>query len=106
MGFKFLKTEEIPDQPDHITQERFNELVEHQLQQPQPDYLRLTTDNRPAVFLNMMRNRNDIDEGLWTQMLRRQRVDLIEYMWEQGMVSHTIISQDEFGFTLRTEINF
>jgi hypothetical protein len=103
MGFKFLKSKEVPDQPDHITQERFNELVQHQLQ---PEYLRLTTDNRPAVFLNLMRNRNDIDETEWTQILRRQRIDLIEYMWEQGMVSHTIISQDEFGFTLRTEINF
>jgi hypothetical protein len=87
MGFKFLNTNEIPDQPE-------------------PDYLRLTTDNRPAVFLNLMRNRNDIDESEWTQMLRRQRINLIEYMWEQGMISHTIISQDEHGFTLRTEINF
>jgi hypothetical protein len=94
MGFKFLNTEQSPDQPEYITQERFNELVEHQL------------NNRPAVFLNLNRNRNTIDETEWTYLLRQQRVNLIEHMWEQGMISHTIVSQDINGFSLRTEINF
>lgn len=96
MGFKFLNTNEVPDVPDHITMDEFNQLVQQQL----------TTQNRPSVFLNLNRNRNTIDENEWTYLLRQQRVNLIEFMWEQGMIVQTIVSQDIEGFTLRTEINF
>jgi uncharacterized tellurite resistance protein B-like protein len=43
---------------------------------------------------------------MWEHLIEEQRKKLIEDMWEQGMISHTIISQDENGFTLRTEIIF
>lgn len=103
MGFKFLK-DNIPDQPEHITQERFNELVGYQLnmniQTP------LSVDNRPAVFLNLNRERDSIPQQEWEHILKRQRESLIQYMWQQGMITQTIISQDEYGLTLRTEINF
>jgi len=104
MGFKFLNTEQIPEQPEHITQERFNELVGHQL--TMNIHNTLTTDDRPAVFLNLNRNRNTINELEWNYILQRQRNSLIEYMWRQGYILHTIVSQDENGLTLRTEINF
>lgn len=104
MGFKFLNTEQIPDVPDHITQERFNELVGYQL--TLNTHNPLSVDDRPAVFLNLNRRREDIPELEWNYILERQRRSLIEFMWNRGNISHTIISQDESGFTLRTEINF
>ena len=96
MGFKFLKQQEAPAEPEHITQERFRQLVEHQL----------SVDNRPAVFLHLNRNRNTIDDNEWNYILLQQRRNLIDYMWENGMIVQTIISQDIDGFSLRTEINF
>lgn len=115
MSFKFLKEEQVPDVPEHITQERFQELVAHQLDnpfdntnffEPQPEYNRLTTDNRPAAFLTINLNRNEVSDEQMTALLRQQRTVLIEQMWEQGMIVQTIVSQDEFGFTLRSELNF
>jgi hypothetical protein len=95
MGFKFLENN-IPNEPEYITQERFNELVNHQL----------TIQNRPAVFLNLNRNRNTIDENEWNYLLQQQRRNLMDHMWEQGMIIQTIVSQDIDGFSVRTEINF
>ena len=103
MGFKFL-TKNIPEQPNYITQERFNELVGHQL--TMNTYNPLSVDNRPAVFLNVRSRRDQISDQMWEHVIEEQRKRLIEDMWEQGMISHTIISQDENGFTLRTEIIF
>jgi len=100
MGFKFFKQEDEND----ISNQLRNELIAEQMDFDVPQVL--STDNRPAVFLSLNRNRDTIDETEWTHTLRRQRVNLIEYMWEQGMISHTIISQDANGFTIRTEINF
>ena len=107
MGFKFLKQEQIPDQPETVegAYERFHELVNNQLINEQ-NQLRLTTDNRPAVFLNISRHRDTISNDEWLHILRQQRIQLMEYMWDSGMIMNTIISQDEYGFTLRTEINF
>ena len=65
----------------------------------------LSVDNRPAVFLNLSRNRDTIPDEEWNSIITRQRHVLIDYMWTQGMVTTEIISQDENGFTLRTEIN-
>jgi hypothetical protein len=103
MGFKFLNNN-ISDQPEYITEERFNELVGHQL--TMTTHNPLSIDNRPAVFLNLNRDRDSIPEQEWNHILERQRQSLIEYMWRQGYIMHTIISQDQYGFTLRTEINF
>lgn len=100
MGFKFLKEEQSPQEPAYIAQERFMELVNHTPETP------LSIDNRPAVFLQLNRNRNTIDDNEWNFILERQRKNLIEHMWEQGMIVQTIISYDIDGFTLRTEINF
>lgn len=96
MGFKFFDNK-IPDQPATIAQDLFMELVNHN---------RLSVDNRPAVFLNVRSTRDQIPDQMWEHVIQEQRKKLIEHMWEQGMVSHTIVSQDENGFTLRTEINF
>jgi len=122
MGFKFLK-DNIPDQPQTVeaTRERFMELVTARLNRTEEDmeYHRamleinemmnptpLSVDNRPAVFLNLNRNRDTISEQEWNSIIQRQRSQLIEYMWQQGMVMHTIISEDNNGFSLRTEILF
>lgn len=103
MGFKFLKQQQPPDEPAHITQERFRQLIEHQLHNTINP---LSVDNRPAVFLQLNRNRNTIDDNEWNFILQQQRRNLIDYMWEQGMVVQTIVSQDIDGFSLRTEILF
>ena len=91
MGFKFLD-QNIPDQPAYVIEEA--------------NQVPLTIDNRPAVFLNLNRNRDTISDQEWNSIIQRQRSQLIEYMWQQGMIMHTIISEDEYGFTLRTEILF
>lgn len=96
MGFKFLNKDD-EDQPQII-----NVVVNNE---PSEDN-RLSINNRPAVFLNLNRPIETISEEERTHMLRQQRIHLIERMWEQGMILQTIISQDENGFTLRTEINF
>jgi hypothetical protein len=59
----------------------------------------------PAVFVSILRNRNTIDDNEFNFILEQQRRNLMEYMWEQGMIVQTIVSQDIDGFTLRTEIN-
>lgn len=99
MGFKFLG-QNIPEQPETVegAYERLHNLVDNQL--------RLSVDNRPAVFLNLNRHRDTISNEEWLHLLRQQRIQLMEYMWDSGMVMNTIISQDEYGFTLRTELNF
>jgi hypothetical protein len=104
MGFKFLNTEQIPEQPEYITEERFNELVGYQLNMDVHNPL--STDNRPAVFLTLTTTRDGIPQQEWEHILERQRQSLIQYMWQQGMITQTVISQDEYGLTLRTEINF
>jgi hypothetical protein len=58
-----------------------------------------------ALFLNVPRNRNEISDELFADISKAQRVQLIEKMWEDGLITHTIVSQDDNGFTLRTEIN-
>lgn len=96
MSFKFLNKDE-EEQPQII-----NVVVNNE---PSEDN-RLSINNRPAVFLGLNRDRDTISEQEWETILRGQRTHLIERMWEQGMIIQTIISQDENGFTLRTEINF
>lgn len=117
--FKFLN-QNIPDEPETVeyARDRFMELVNHHLDEEQLEIVRntyqhynepnntLSINNRPAVFLNLNRNRDTISDQEWNSIIERQRRQLIEHMWQEGMVLHTIISQDENGFTLRTEINF
>lgn len=95
MGFKFFNKQR---QVTLTTRERFNDLVEYEN--------RLTTDNRPAVFHNFDRNRGEISDREFEILIMNERRKLIEYMFREGMIIHTIVSQDENGFTLRTEINF
>lgn len=59
----------------------------------------------PGVFTSILRNRSDISDASFADICKEQRLQLIEQMWEDHMVTHTIVSQDENGFTLRTEIN-
>jgi hypothetical protein len=92
MGFKFFK-QDVPDEPAAAA------VVPNQ-----PG--RLSVDNRPAVFLNLNRGRSTIDDNEWNFILEQQRRNLVEYMWDNGMIIQTIISQDMDGFSLRTEINF
>lgn len=104
MGFKFLNKEQVPDQPEHIIQDRFNELVGVQ------NHINMvsipTVFDRPSVYININRNRNDISEEEMTHILRQQRRMLIERMWEQRMVTSEIVSLDENGFSIRTELVF
>ena len=83
MGYKFFDT--TPDEPD------FGE-----------NYVPEPIDN--TVYLRLERNRDTISDEEWNSIIQRQRTILMDYMWEHGMVSHTIISQDENGLTLRTEL--
>lgn len=83
MGFKFF--DNTPDEPD------FGE-----------NYVPEPIDN--TVYLRLERNRDTISDEEWYDILRQEREVLIERMWVQGRISHTIISQDENGLTLRTEI--
>jgi hypothetical protein len=99
MGFKFLE-DNTPEQPAYIAQEMFMDLINYTPQTP------LSVDDRPAVFLQLNRNRNTIDDNEWNFMLEQQRRNLMEYLWEQGHIVHTIVSQDIDGFTLRTELLF
>lgn len=86
-SFKFL-TSNVPDEPEHIEFERFR---------PQ-----LTEATR---ILRMNINRNDIGEEQFYQMLRQERTRFMEDLWRNQYVRQEIIYQDEFGFTLRTELN-
>lgn len=76
-----------------------------------PDPQALTTrydpelHGMPGVFLNVQTNRNEMADGLYADICKAQRMILIERMFDDGLVTHTIVSQDENGFTLRTEIN-
>jgi hypothetical protein len=83
--FKFLD-QNIPDQPEETVL---------------PVVIR-----DPSVVLRLNRNRNTISELEWDSIIQQQRRQLIEYMWQQGMIMHTIIYEDENGFSLRTEILF
>lgn len=129
MNFKFFRNN-IPDEPAGVTlrdypvitgrfpEEYIDRSIERErniermtalanarraemlIQQP------LSTNNRPAVFLNLNRRRDDISDIEWEYMMMAQRRRLIDHMFEQGMIMHTITSQDENGFSLRTEILF
>ncbi len=57
-----------------------------------------------SVILRVPRNRDDISDEIFGDLCKAQRLQLIEKMWLQRQVTQTIISQDENGFTLRTEI--
>lgn len=119
--FKFLNNN-IPQEPETVeyARDRFMELVNHHLDAEQLEIVRntyqhyndvganntLSHNNRPAVFLNLNRNRDTISDDEWNSIIQQQRSRLIEHMWQEGMILHTIVSQDENGFTLRTEINF
>lgn len=109
MGFKFL-TENLPNR----AREAFNRVLERRrleqnnifIQPETIEYNPLTTNNRPAVFINLNRNRDTFSDEEWSYLIKEQRRRLIEHMWSQGHIMHTIISQDENGLTLRTELLF
>lgn len=120
INFKFLNNN-IPNEPQSIegARDRFMELVNYQLSEQQIQMMvrgtedhynqlgnPISTDNRPAVFLNLTRNRGTIPDNEWNSIIEHQRRQLIDYMWQEGMIMHTIISEDEYGFTLRTELLF
>ena len=79
MGFKFLK-DNVSEHDAYIAQERFNELVGHQLQIDIPEPNVLSIDNRPAVFNSINRNLNMIDEDEMNFILQQQRFKLIEML--------------------------
>lgn len=120
INFKFLNNN-IPNEPQSLegARDRFMELVNYQLSEQQIQMMvrgtedhynqlgnPISTDNRPAVFLNLTRNRGTISDNEWNSIIEHQRRQLIDYMWQQGMIMHTIVSEDEYGFTLRTELLF
>lgn len=57
-----------------------------------------------VIFLSLNVNRDNISDEQYQHILRQQRTALIERMWQQGDITHTIVSQDDNGFTLRTEV--
>lgn len=95
MGFKFFRRDQAPQTVER-TYHRFEEQIAQQL----------TTDNRPAVFLRLERRRNDVSNREYEIVTMNERRKLIEHMYREGMIMHSIVSQDEDGFTIRTEINF
>ena len=97
MGFKFLSTK--PEEPDYIDQDRFAELVGYNLRNNiMPVITEVTTHFRSNV------RRQDISDEEWLHILKQQRYRLMDVLFEEGFISHEIISQDENGFSLRTEV--
>jgi hypothetical protein len=60
---------------------------------------------RPAVYLSVSHTRDSLSDEQFDDICKAQRLQLIERMFEYLLVTHTIVSQDNIGFTLRTEIN-
>lgn len=125
MGFKFFNNddtfENIFDEAERLEadvmreRDEVYEMLQHQnLPLAEGEILQTETLRRhdpeqnspPAVFTSVLRNRDTISDEEYTHILRQQRRYLIESMWETGQVMHTIVSQDDNGFTLRTEILF
>jgi len=132
MGFKFLQNKQedefervlqqqfpnegLPnpiDRHEEVERDEVNEILSRMTiiegEVPQTETLRRYDPEGelpPAVFTNILRPRDSISDELWMNITRGQRMRLIELMWHQGMIMHTIVSQDDNGFTLRTEILF
>lgn len=120
MGFKFFgKNDDAGQLTNRINRERFFELVnarrtrneeevEYHRAMLEIDEMMNPTEisliEPPAVYLRLERNRDTISDDEWNSIIQRQRSQLIELMWQQGIVMHTIISQDDNGLTLRTEV--
>jgi hypothetical protein len=105
MGFKFFNNEETQD-------ERFERMLQlHFPSEFLPDPQALTTrydpelHGMPGLFISFPTNRNEMNDRLYEDICKAQRVLLIERMFDNGLVTQTIVSQDDNGFTLRTEIN-
>lgn len=49
-------------------------------------------------------NLDTLGEIEYDNLLRRERIKMIESFWMDGRISQEIIYQDNNGFTLRTEI--
>jgi len=58
-----------------------------------------------VVFVSVSRTRDSLSDEQFADICKEQRMQLIESMFEQGQLTQTIVSQDNIGFTLRTEIN-
>lgn len=101
MGFRFFDKNENDDQSfERIFDEA--ERLEAQLDRYDPE---LHGSPEPAVYTRINRDRDSITDEEWDSIIRQQRHALIEHMWRQRWVTTTTISQDENGFTLRTELN-
>jgi hypothetical protein len=97
MGFKFLSKD--TEQPDYIDQDRFAELVGYNLRNNiMPVITEVTGHFRSNV------SRQNISDEEWLHILKQQRYRLMDKLFEEGFISHEIISQDENGFSLRTEV--
>ena len=88
MGFKFLSN--IPDEPLTFGEMQLTYNVQEEF--PQVQYFRDP------------RNPNDVSDAEWNLILEHERKRLVEAMFINNNIVHTIVSQDENGFTLRTEI--
>lgn len=85
MGFKFLTSEE--------DQYGINYVPE-----PNQEIHTLILYHRSEV------NLDTLGEIEYDNLLRRERIKMIESFWMDGRISQEIIYQDNNGFTLRTEI--
>ena len=65
--------------------------------------VRTHVDNEPIVFVTVQRNYRDYEDEV-IYLMDDQMVDLIRHMSRMGMVEHTIVSQDENSFVMKTEL--
>ena len=114
-NLKFNKEERIFDEAE-LERQRDEEFLQ-QLRQnfpladgeiPQSETLKRydpELHGKPAVFVIVSRTRDSLSDEQFNDICKEQRVQLIESMLEDHMVTHTIVAQDNIGFTLLTEIN-
>ena len=85
MGFKFLTSEQDQYGINYV---------------PEPNEEIHTS----ILYYRSEVNLDTLGEIEYDNLLRRERIKMIESFWMDGRISQEIISQDNNGFTLRTEI--
>ena len=97
MNFKFLTNKK----------DKFNQLVDFQVNIPPVPRvpLDIPIDTDEPLYRTFRTNilRGEYTEEQFNNLLLEERNRFMRDMWNVGFIRHEIISQDENGFTLRTE---
>jgi hypothetical protein len=106
--FKFFQKKQL----NLPTQDRFTELVNHQPQvENTPEFEVMEHPNRggrhPQIYTQMLRMNiplNEMDSTQLDHLRMGQERKLMESITETLDFRHSIVYQDEHGFTIRTEL--